>query len=163
MGNKNDSRKRRKSGPLRFKKKKFYGNKHTRQASDSTEDIADDISTPQSSFVVEEMQTASSRKLEESVCTSSSLPETHANNENPVHYIIIDSDIFKTILDVVGKCPTCHQKKLSSKTTQLLRKDLQIYLKLVVRTVNFFTLHTQANKLLVVYVDRCPLTLVSDL
>ena len=116
IGNKNDSRKRRKSGPLRFKKKKFYGNKHTRQASDSTEGIAGDISTPQSSFVVEEMQTsASSRKSEESVCTSSSLPETHGNNENPFHYIIIDSDIFKTILDVVGKCPTCHQKKLSFK------------------------------------------------
>ena len=114
MGNKNYSRKRRKSGPLRLKKKTFYGKKHTRQASDSTEDIVGDISTPQSSFVVEEMQTsASSRKLEESVSTSSSLPEIHGNNENPFHYIIIDSDIFKTILDVVGKCPTCHQKKLS--------------------------------------------------
>ena len=48
------------------------------------------ISTLQSSFVVEEMQTsASSRKLEESLFTSSSLPETHGNNENQFHYLII--------------------------------------------------------------------------
>ena len=87
MENKNDSRKRRKSRPLRFKKKTFYRNKHTRKASDSTEDIVGDISTPQSSFVVEEMQTsASSRKLEESVFTSSSLTETHEIMKT--HFII---------------------------------------------------------------------------
>ena len=85
----------------------------------------------------QEMQTsASSRKLEESVFTSSSLAEPHGNNENPFHYLIIDSDVFKTVLDFVAKYPTSHQKKLSYINNTASKKGFANFLEISCKSYN---------------------------
>ena len=75
------------------------------------------------------------RESWKSVFTSSSLPETHRNNENPFHCLIIDSDIFKTILDVV--CPTCQHKKRSYINNTASKKGLANFIEISGKKGNF--------------------------
>ena len=120
----------------RFKKKKPYGNKHTRKAQTLLKILLVRF-LPSSSFVDEEMQTSvSSRKLEESVFTSASLPETHGNNEIPFHYVII---VIYLNLDwmLLGKRPTCHQKKLIIHKQHASKKGLANFLEISCKDCNF--------------------------
>ena len=120
MGNKNDARKRRKSGQIKFKTRSFKGNKHTNSLNTSSvTGTENDVFTSASidteiTDVITSVETASTKKLK-SITTS--IPNTTAE-DNTFHYLIIDSTILQTILDVVGKCPKCHCKDLLFKNTQ---------------------------------------------
>ena len=43
-----------------------------------------------------------------------------STSENPYHYLIIDSEVLQTTIDVIGKCPKCKENSLvlSNKVSQ---------------------------------------------
>ena len=122
MGNPSESRKRRKSGPTNFQRKRKVRNKkksgdgNNVVAAPTTTSVTDD--TP-SCLVVE---SASAKKL--SVVDPVDLDCCDSTSENPYHYLIIDSEVLQTMIDVIGKCPKCKENGLvlSNKVSQ--KKEL---------------------------------------
>ena len=114
MGNpeRKESRKRKKSGPTNFQRKRKVRNKK------KPEDIGDgnnDVAAPTTTSVTDDtpsclmVQSASAKKLR-SVVDPVALDCCDSTSENPYHYLIIDSEVLQTIIDVIGKCPKCKEK-----------------------------------------------------
>ena len=113
MGNKNDARKRRKGGPVKFKRRSYHGNRFVSSTSNDSvnNEEENNVYIPASSETVHaSSESASSRKLKTVVVTDT--PETETTDTNVFHYLIIDSEILQGLINVVGKCPNCEQKDL---------------------------------------------------
>ena len=122
MGNKRLYKKVRSSGPRRCKLRHFRGNKFI-TSSGSTPTVTEEENsvlipaTPDAmddTVVVEEdvVQSASAKKLKyvyvvDTPSTSTTLTDEE-EDDIAFHYVIIDSQVLQTILDVVGKCPKCN-------------------------------------------------------
>ena len=75
-----------------------------------------------------------------------SIPNTTAE-DNTFHYLIIDSTILQTILDIVGKCPKCHCKDLLFKNSATQKKGLANFIHISCNAVILFIQLIAANKL----------------
>ena len=141
MGNKNDARKRRKSGQIKFKTRSFKGNKHTNSLlnSSSVTGTENEAFTPASIDTeitdVTSVETASTKKLK-SITASITLPNTTAE-DHTFHYLIIDSTILQTILDVVGRCPKCHCKDILFKNSATQKKGLSNFIHISCNACDF--------------------------
>ena len=128
MANKKDAGKRRKSGTKGFKKRYCRNNINRSSSSVSSNTTGEQNNVAVPTFTtsvtkdtpsVSVVQSASSKKLKKGV--DPVVVDCTVTSENPFHYIIIDSEILQTILNVVGKCPKCQQNDLvfSNKISKL--------------------------------------------
>ena len=139
---------RRNSGQIKFKTRSFKGNKHTNSLlnTSSVTGTENDVFTPASidteiTDVKFSVETASTKKLK-SITTS--IPDTTAE-DNTFHYLIIDSTILQTILEVVGKCPKCHCKDLLFRNSATQKKGLAHFIHIATLFIQLIA----ANKLFV--------------
>ena len=110
MGNKNDAKNPKKSGPIKFKRRSYHGNRFVSSTSNGSviNEDENNVYIPASSETVHaSLESAFSRKLKTVVVT-----ETETTDTNVFHYLIIDSEILQGLINVVGKCPNCEQKDL---------------------------------------------------
>ena len=115
MGNKHDSKRRRKGDPVGFKKRRRYDKRSTTLSVEQVESTEDPISP---------IVSASHRKL--TINNDDLLSKIDASAQPPVtpgsssdsnklssfHYLLLGSSILETILSVVGACPICSCKEL---------------------------------------------------
>ena len=93
MGNKNDAKKRRKRGPIKFTRRCFRG-RHTSNIADNSENTEEEnVNIPATPDTGHPSESASSRKLKTTVVAST--PESGI--ADAFHYLIIDSEILQTI------------------------------------------------------------------
>ena len=108
MGNKHDAQRRRRSGPIRLKKRIGPKTTTTTKTIEHTDSVENTLPGP----------SASHRKLTTNNIQLSSnldaLAETYQDDSchlNSFYYLLLDS-ILETILSVVGCCPLCHLREL---------------------------------------------------
>ena len=135
MVNKNDTRKRRKGGPKGFQKRHCRNNINRSSSSVSSSTTGEEnvviipaTVIPTTSVIKDTssvVESASSKKLKS---VDPVVIDCTLTSENPFHYMIIDSEVLQTILNVVGKCPKCQKNELvfSNKVSQR-RKNVYDY------------------------------------
>ena len=129
MANKKDAGKRRKSGTKGFKISYCRNNINRSSSSVSSCTTGEEnnvviptitISVTKDTPSVSVVESASSKKLKKGV--DPVVVDCTITSENPFHYIIIDSEILQTILNVVGKCPKCQKKRLIFQQQGILKE-----------------------------------------
>ena len=125
MGNPSESRKRRKGGPTNFQRKRKVRNKKKPEDIGDIGDGNNAVAAPTTTSVTDDtpsclvVESASAKKLRSGV-DPVALDCCDSTSENPYHFLIIDSEILQTIIDVIGKCPKCKENGLvlSNKVSQ---------------------------------------------
>ena len=113
------AKRRRSSGATcSFKRRRFRGHKsfknpNSQPCNSAADNVIDDnpVTSPASS---------SRRKLEGSCNIKNELP----NEENPSHYLLMNSDIVTELINLIGCCPKCNSRELTFENDVSNKKGL---------------------------------------
>jgi hypothetical protein len=131
------AKKRRISGPSRFKLRTCRGNQHTNKAAEQSDssvvdiNIGNNLDSLDDTGVINQHDSSSSssrRKLDSSLNVSDN--DNSVLEDDSSHYILMNSDILQGMISLIGCCPKCNSRGLTFENDYKKKKGLANYLSL---------------------------------
>ena len=120
MGNKQDAKRRRRSGPVRFKKR-ICPKTTTTKSIEHTDSVENTLPGPSASH---RKMTTNNIQLSSNLDASSETHQDDSCHLNSFYYLLLDSMILETILSVIGCYLLCNLRELQFTNNILKKKGL---------------------------------------